>query len=684
MLLFYGIAGAQEAPSRIGPALKEILFRHNEGLALEQESIPCLLKQSLGSFSTRVLSIRQLKQLSEQGGFYSLRLAARGGASLDVSAVETRVDQVRAGVLGQIYTGEGVIIGIIDSGIDWHNDDFRNENGNTRIITIWDQTVNDSLRYPSGYSYGSEFSTEDIQAALDDPNTNPVGGSDIWGHGTHVAGIAAGNGRATGNGQPSGTYVGVAPKAKLIIVKGGDRQFYQNRILDGARYIFAKADELGMPAVVNISVGLTHFGPHDGTSDLEQSLDDLLWDSGRAVVVAAGNDGDKAIHFRGETSVAQGVKTEIVFEIPGNTAGTEDYLSWDVWAPGSAVLPLSVITPNGMTLGPVPSDSAAFWLTDEGYVYIDNSSGGPEENDQREIWLRIADTRINGGLDDNLAAGSWKLVFGGSSGGWFHGWLYDSSLNSRITDGAEYSVLLPEPANAHFVLTAASYISRSQWPSLYEDPWGPAQLTIGDISSFSSPGPTRDGRSKPEVAAPGEYILSSLAGTAAWPDPYLVASDSSHRAWSGTSMAAPQVTGAVALLFEMNPELISSQIKSLLIQTCRKDEFTGQDLWHASWGYGKLDVLELLRQTGVPQEPEQKNPVSYELSQAFPNPFNSACRIEYTVPRRGSVTIRVLDVRGREVAVLMHQIKENGHYFISWDGRTHLEGIRAAASILSP
>jgi subtilisin family serine protease len=143
---------------------------------------------------------------------------------LDESIPLIGVDSIWNGSLGGVYQGEGVLVGIYDSGIDWTHPDFIDSNGNTRILYLWDQTDESGIP-PAGFGYGSEYDSTDINDEIDGSPTGLVQGKDVWGHGTYVAGIAAGNGRASGNGKPSGTYIGVAPEANLIVVKGGDEYF---------------------------------------------------------------------------------------------------------------------------------------------------------------------------------------------------------------------------------------------------------------------------------------------------------------------------------------------------------------------------------------------------------------------------------------------------------------------------
>ena len=217
----------------------------------------------------------------------------------------------------------------------------------------------------------------------------------MTGHGTHVAGIAAGNGLGAKNGKEGGVYTGVAPKAHLIIVKGGNEQFYSDDIFNGISYMFQKAAAINppRPIAVNLSVGGTQLGPHDGTSLFERGIDELLnWENGdgKVIVISAGNDGNKNIHFSGELS--PGVSQDTVwvdFQVDVNLTGFQDYLSFDIWYYWYSSLSVSLKTPSGQLLGPVESGSKVLWHTEEGEISIDNASFGSGED--KELVINVYD-----------------------------------------------------------------------------------------------------------------------------------------------------------------------------------------------------------------------------------------------------------------------------------------------------
>ena len=657
-----------------------VFIRTDDPEALRRRGVR--VRTVVGNIVTATLSLSMVESVAGMSSVKSIEPGLLCRPLLDKSTVEIGVDRIRAGELGSAYRGEGVIVGVYDSGIDWSHPDFINASGQSRILFLWDQTDTTSHRSPPvGFGYGREYTQADIDDEIDGSPTGIVQGKDRVGHGTHVAGIAAGNGRGTGNGQLAGVYSGVANEADLVVVKGGDGQYVSDNILDGLAYIFQKAGALDRPCVINLSVGGLHLGPHDGTSAFEQGVDNLLWEEGRAIVVAAGNEGDNAIHFKGILSGGQ-VKDSltIIFRVGQNKMGMEDYVLFDVWYAPYTGLSVSVISPTGVSYGPVESGVPPMLLEKEwGVVFVNNASAGVyEENGDMEILIRISDSRTNGTSNDDLAAGDWKLRFWGNSGR-FDGWLYESSMGAWITEGADQSTLIAEPGNSFHAITVGSYVSREEWPSLFSVPWGPENLTVGALSTFSSPGPTRPAsimndeiRQKPEIAAPGEFILSSLSSHMLNPpSDHYIATDGVHWALSGTSMAAPHVTGVVALMFEANPELTSSEIKGKLVLSARKDSYTGS-AWNPSWGHGKLNALEALRLTSVKDEAREGLPTAFFLFQNYPNPFNGVTIIEFTIPPDVYEEIRlaVFDLKGRLVYTLFEGISAgSGRRRVRWNGQ---------------
>ncbi|MFC1502353.1 S8 family serine peptidase [bacterium] len=642
------------------------------------EQIGISVRARVGSICTAIVPIKRLRDVASLASVKYIQAGVLCKPCLDMSIPNIGVHHIHDGALGSPYKGEGVIIGVYDSGIDWTHPDFIDSTGNSRILYLWDQTIQDGpTPVAEGYDYGTEYTMDLINGAIHNTNGG-IEGLDITGHGTHVAGIAGGNGVGAKNGKPEDVYVGVAPNAELMIVKGGDTQFFSDDIFDGIDYMFQKTSKLEppRPIVVNLSVGGTQKGPHDGTSLFEMGIDQLLnWQNGRAVVISAGNDGDKNIHFSGTFAPGVEMDTIIVeFQISDNILSVQDHISFDVWYFSFADLfSVSVETPSDEVYGPVESGTSMSWTTSEGSISLDNASISTESD--KELTIDVFDSMNGSLLTNNLAVGKWNLIFIGRSGQ-FDGWLYDSTTDSEITSQEDISILVAEPGNCNLGITVGSYVTRLSWSSLLPKAWSSSPSEVGELSEFSSPGPTRDGRNKPDISAPGEFILSTLSSILDISDRlYLVADDSMHWALRGTSMAAPHVTGVTALMFQANPELDASEILSKLINSVRQDENTGAT-WNPNWGYGKLDGYNAVKTITSILETNDDFPDNYYLFQNYPNPFNTRTIIPYSITDKkpdilNDTKIQIFDIRGRLVLSLYQGYQKPGNHQLVWDGKDH-------------
>ncbi|HHM24274.1 MAG TPA: hypothetical protein ENJ23_04455, partial [Bacteroidetes bacterium] len=504
-----------------------------------------------------------------------IELSERLSAELDLSAPEIGAEALHYG--NPVYRGNTVIVGIFDSGIDWSHEDFVDQLGHSRILYLWDMT-DSAGPPPSGFDYGTEYTRTQLDDEIDGVPTGLVRERDTDGHGTHVAGIAAGNGHATGNGEPSGQYVGIALQANLIVVKGGNGSYSSTDEINGMKYIFQRAAELGRPAVVNFSLG-GQKGPHDGTKLQEQAIDAAVG-PGKLVAVSAGNEGDESIHASGYVQQGGTVTTELRVE------DDENYVWVDIWFSGADVMSISITSPSGYTTPWVRCGTQEDWIhwdTDDGRIELIAPSRNPENQDYEfEIYLDD-----EGGTA--VSGGDWSFTLQGLSiqNGRFDAWTKEDA--AAFTSNLDFSVLVGSPGTARGAITVASYCTKNRWTSVNGHRYSFAsEPTVGDISPFSSPGPTRDGREKPEIAAPGQGIVSSLSSDSN-PRESRIVEDGVHLILSGTSMAAPHVTGAIALLLEKNPDLTPDEARTILAATARTDEYTGS-VWNKYWGYGKLAV----------------------------------------------------------------------------------------------
>ena len=589
-------------------------------------------------------------------------------------------------------TGRGVIVGIIDSGIDWTHYDFRKPDGSTRIKAMLDLSR-------SGPTYGGISYTESqINSAL--RGGAPIGMKDVSGHGTHVAGIAAGDG-AIGDG--FGDYAGVAPEADLVIVKAArdlaGREFRTADQIIGLTFIDSVAQHLSQPYVTNLSLG-GHSGAHDGTSAVERFIDALVGSNvaGKAVVTVAGNDGKTSVHAQAQIANNKAV---ITFRVSGYTptAGADnDQLIFDGWYDGAQKIGVTLISPSGASYGPSLPGSVFDKKTPDGSIYMWNGfyqdgesyrAGVNPLNGDREIYIQISD---ESGAEPP-AVGEWQMVFSGS-GGTIDVWITDATMDVSFVQGEMESGTLSIPGTSRNALTVASFISKRSWQDLDGN-----NLTFdsgnllkeGQLSPFSSQGPVRkNGYLKPEIAAPGQIIAAALSadspadgaysifnpGRTAYPRAF-INKDGTHALSSGTSMAAPHVAGAIALLFQQNPHYSAQQIKEVIAASARTDMHVGAAP-NPRWGWGKLDVLQALA-----TEPPDDAATHFRLTAARPNPFLNQTAITYelaAMPVNRVCEIDIYNAVGRNVRSLVHESKNPGSYTVYWDGRDQA-GIPTASGV---
>ncbi|MGC9075370.1 MAG: S8 family peptidase [Candidatus Bipolaricaulaceae bacterium] len=568
------------------------------------------LRSRVGNLATAALPLSQILALVERPEVLRITASRPVEPFLDRSVPEVGAPALWYG--SPSTTGEGVIIGIVDSGVDILHPAFRvDRDGDgtpegSRILFYWDQTGGGIGWFPAFWGdeadeglYGRCYSQRDLEAAIR-ANYSPV--PDTMGHGTHVAGIAAGG---FGAGLP-----GVAPGADLVVVK---TNFYEDGVVDGIKFVFEAAEHLGKPAVVNISLG-GHAGPHDGTGPFERMVSGLVDRAGRVVVAAAGNEGASKIHVGGE------IRNRTTWTLlPSSSSVVVRF-----WYSSPARFQITVLSPSGGSVSVMPGQARGL-ATEAGIVWVDNTVDSLSQTQQ--IFLSLT----------GAVSSPWQIALDPILPGRVDGWIESSSMG-QFAEG-DGIMTIAEPGNAERVITVGAYVTKVSWVSQmgkYE-----AQgYQLYDLAPFSSRGPTRDGRLKPDLAAPGAWIASARSREAPL-SPWYALPNGLNMVLAGTSMSAPHVAGACALLLSLRPGLSWQEVLGALKAGARADSHVGS-VPNTSWGVGKLDVPKAWASLSP------VGPVAKAWLSPLTNPASTAALFRYQVPSGTKwAELRIYDLLGR-------------------------------------
>lgn len=549
------------------------------------------------------------------------------------------------------FTGRGVVVGIVDTGLDVRHGDLRDSEGKSRVRYLIDFSrppADRQLELEDEYGCTADtecaiYSNDDLDSLLN----NGIDGDeprDSYGHGTHVASLAAGNGLAAKGAR----YLGVAPEATLFgarVSRSGSGAIFDADIIQATRFIFEQAERLGMPAVVNLSLG-SDFGTHDGSSPLEQGLASFVGPDfpGRAIVVAAGNSGNLYTGVESGEPEPLGIHTEVhvprdsTAEIPIITPGVE--LGG---APGATIYVWLAFQPGDDISVAVDHDGSA-WIPDiapgQASTYsADDYEGtvfnGPTDEGSS---IMVGDNNAVVVIDGDFTPGT-RFALRLSGHGTVNLWLQSSGgASPDVSTGAlfprgEKQGTINIPASHGDLIAVGATVNRNRWrdergkPFLIGRDDGSEDLAeIDGTAPFSAAGPNTLGMMKPDLVAPGMYVIGAMSGDA---DPRgnggagvfasngrcgepdyecFVSEDDVHAITSGTSMSAPLVSGAVALLLEQRPDLTQQQVRTLLQAGARQP--TGTILAEQQLGPGVLDLQGTLAALRAEDSPLERAPTS--------------------------------------------------------------------------
>lgn len=509
----------------------------------------------LGNFAILTLYKNQIEALANDAGVEFIEKPKRLFFAVNEGRSASCINSVQdeSFLQGNSLFGEGVLVGCVDSGIDYSHPDFCSADGASRILRLWDQSV--SGNPPKGYEIGTEYTKEQIEEALTKKTQAEryavVPSRDLSGHGTGVMGIAAGNGRAS-----NGVYRGVAPKSELIVVKLGNPRAEgfprTTELMQGIDYCIRTAVRLGKPLALNLSFG-NNYGSHDGEALLELYLDTVATIGRNVICVGTGNEGNKAIH-------TSGTLNRLSESVPLQIGDYERSMNLQIWKQYVDEIEFSLEHPNGEVAGPFQEElgTQRFRLENtEILIYY----GEPKPfSTAQEIYIEFIP--VNTYVD----TGTWKInliprrIVDGTYDMWLPG-------GSAINQGTRFLYPMPEttltiPSTAQKVISVGAYDSRYQ-----------------AVADFSGRGYTRENRLiKPDLVAPGVNIMTTAVG-------------GGYRTQTGTSFATPFVTGSAALLMEFgivrgnDPYLYGEKVKAYLIRGARHLLIGPYPNQLLGWGY---------------------------------------------------------------------------------------------------
>ena len=613
----------------------------------------------VGKKTEKIVSLKipltELYSIQSLNGIDVLQVAGKIRPTLNKVLKDIRADSVHAGIdLPQAYTGANVLIGVTDWGFDYTNPNFYDTLlQNTRILAAWDQ-YKTSGPNPTGFSYGTEFSTaaDLLSAGSDTSNIYSYGY-----HGSHVAGICGGSGAGT-------PFRGVAFEAQYLFTTF---LVDESSVLDAWQWMYDKSVVENKNLVINMSWGLYHTGALDGTSLLSQALDNFT-DLGVLFVSSAGNNGNNKFHIKKEFA-NDTLLTRVNFS---STAFSQDYWgqSLHAWGDvnGNFSAGLQILNSSNQLMGESPMFST---LTTATYIdsfvvvngvtdtiwYNLSMDNTYPTNDRPQMRLRVKKNNFYRIVLKSFANSGtvhyWNVAETTTDVG---NWGVDFTSNGIDYTAGDTQYGIGAPACSNKAISVAAYSS--------ENVIAGGAVFGGALASFSSEGPIMNESLKPDISGPGVSVGSSISSFADSP-PAPIASitfngtDYGFARLSGTSMSGPVVAGVCALIWEANPYLASWQLKKIIIQTAREDSKTGiiPSTGSYEWGYGKVNAYKAIKRAintvGVN---EVTKPLDWSV---YPNPTSNFLYIKGLDNR--VKTIQCINLNG-QVVKEMKYFKSNRYY----------------------
>jgi subtilisin family serine protease len=524
-----------------------------------------------------ITSLEGARALAQDERVLGVEAAGQLHGEVDRSCVEAGATALHQGV--PPLRGDGVLIGFIDTGIDVKHPDFRHADGSSRIQFLWDQAAKQGGS-PGPGDVGRVYSKQDLDGFLGGGGP-PVPHQDQNGHGTQIAGVAAGNGRVPHQPQRAG----MAPAADLVVVStriGPVEVFNPALMVAGLDFMVQCAGRMNRPLVINISNG-SNRGGHAGESMLEAAVDSLARRPGVVLVKSAGNEHGRHSHAGGQLAQGESVRRRF-----NSSLQNEEQDILEVWFGGDDRIAIAVQPPGAPEPLPqhfaLPGKVVRFQTQGRNAIEID--ADGIDADGTGDVQAMVF---IGRGAVDLIQPGDWTLHLRGDHivDGRFDAWVERYPFGAKpleqalfVAADADPSRTITVPGTARRIITVGAYVTRVE----------AGAPPLGELSRTSSRGPTRSGLAKPDLAAPGEVIFAAAPGGGYAPG-------------RGSSMAAPHVAGAAALLLQAHPRLTGEQVQQLLVRSARRDG-SASGAPDLAWGAGRLDVRAAVQLAGIASFPQ--------------------------------------------------------------------------------
>lgn len=597
---------------------------------------------------------------------------------LDKARPAAGVDKVHAAEwLDMAYTGKGVVVGVIDGGFDYTHPAFYDAEGKLRIKRVWDQYELDSVvggfKTPpifEKYGYGREF--------VFDGSCQPWNG-DIAdnSHGTHVLGIAAGS-----KSSVSTEYYGIAPDAEIILMSHryarGDKGMLllpnNVNISEAMAYIYDYADSVGKPCVINLSYG-NYVGPHDGTSPFDLVADQLQG-PGRVLVGSMGNYGNDAVHVSKTFTGADDTPLQSMLAYKITPSKSDVGGEIDIWGDKGMAFDLKIAIvkkSDGSEADAMETmDVALPEGTTKEYTFSSRAIGNVivttevnPINGKPHAFVTLNLESLNG---KSFAVG---VIVTPRTAGTVHAWAdaiyttFSEDVPDGWTPGNKEMTICEIGGTGKEIISVGAYVTKNSYTEAGSTQNKYTDETLGALATFSSVGPTIDGRMKPDVIAPGTFIASAVNSMDSYKSVYPTASSVvwngrtyNYSYMQGTSMAAPFVTGVVATWLQAHPTLDSDAIRQVLQKTAINDEYTTP----ATCGYGKIDAYAGLKEVLALAAEIEGTEADATAASFVVRHVGNALLLSFARPL-GQTEVRLYDASGIRLQSHTLDVSEAGHTF---------------------